>query len=240
MSPIHEISRIGLLTMILLTGCGQVAANAPLSAARTEAVAAASIRSQQEAIARTIKAQLERTMPDNTLAFRDLSVSALPHQNAHTFRGIVARGSIFGTSTWTVYGTFDMTTKTAKIGHWSLLKSARTFPYQLLEAQADDILDVTADVPTAAQARQDIKEQLEQAAVRPTSYSVISGIALSGLDPNRTTSAFKAHEREVGHGWERRYALEGTYEATTRKATVIKRETIYSNGSPWWTVGTKN
>jgi len=37
----------------------------------------------------------------------------------------------------------------------------------------------------------------------------------------------------VGHGWETRYALEGTYDLATRKATVIKREQTFSNGRPW-------
>jgi len=234
MFSIRQATLIGLGAAFLMAGCGQTAANAPLAAGSGKAVTAAgTIRADQTTIASAIKAQLERRNPDNMFIFRDLSVSALPVQNVHTFRGIADASTFFGHSEYTVYGRFDLTTRVATIAYRVLLHSNRGHVLYQDKSQADEVFDVAADAPTVQQAKLDIKEQLETAGVRLGSYSVLSGITVRDLDPTTANKTFTAHERVVGHGWEIRNSLEGTYDPTTRKAMVIKRQQISSTGRPW-------
>lgn len=232
MFSIRQVSLLGIGAALLMTGCGQVAANAPIATLQGKTVAASgTIRVSQESVTRAIKAQFENAF----FKFRDLSVSALPYQNVHTFRGIADITTRAGIVEYTVYGRYDLTSQKATIAYKVAIKSNRW--YSKNDGQADDVLDLTADAPTLEQAKLDIKDQLEKTGVRAGSYSVISGIhvAIPDLAPTMTAT-FTAHEREVGHGWEVRYSVVGTYDSAIRKAIVAKRERTYSSGVRPWTL----
>jgi hypothetical protein len=174
-------------------------------------------------LVRMIKAQLESDTPDATVKFRTLEVFGTESPDIFRFEGtadFVTRGPAGGI--FAVEGILDVKTGKARITLRQKVEAEQA------PAAADSLFGPVVNQGISSA----IKDQLENRFCGPNCSYVISGVKLTAfkgprLPESSMTYSFSAHERLVGHGWEERYSLVGTF--TRGKADVHTRTKLSGN-----------